>query len=160
VKFTCNFLRLVQANRATSLGLGRERAQAPVLRVWAWARCASAPHAPPGRISAREPARHAACDPSAAPARRGSPYRALTRRSLRHEANMPRRAHIGYKSPLLWLPRDNTAVRRPPLSPPPWARASASFHRRPTIPISSLDPSKASMAARWPPLPRASPESA
>jgi hypothetical protein len=35
----------------------------PVLGVSAWARCASAPHAPPGRVSAGEPTRHTACTP-------------------------------------------------------------------------------------------------
>jgi hypothetical protein len=70
------------------------------------------------------------------------------------------RACIGYKCPPLWLPRENVVVRHPPLSSSPWARASASFRRRPTIPTSSLDLSKASMAARWPPPPRASQESA
>jgi hypothetical protein len=112
------------------------------------------------RAMRRARARRCAVDPPAAPARRGSPYCALTCRSLRHEANMPRRAHIGYKNPPLRLPPEHTAVRRPPLSSPPWARVSASFHRRPTIPTSSLDPSQASMVGRWPPPPRALPESA
>jgi hypothetical protein len=80
--------------------------------------------------------------------------RALTRRSLCYEAKTPR-VCIGYKSPPLRLSCENTAVRRPPLPSLPRARASASFHCRPTIPTSSLDPSEASMAVHWPPPPRA-----
>jgi hypothetical protein len=146
VKFTCNFLRFVQANRGTSLGPGRERARAR-RHTRATPRVAAAPPPTPyhGRYSEfgrehgvrqhrthlqamsrpespRTTRRVRACrgtvDPPAAPACRGSSYRALTRRSLRHEANMPRRAHISYKSPPLWLPHEHTAVRHPPLPPP------------------------------------------
>jgi hypothetical protein len=162
--FTCEFLRFLQANRGTPLGPGRESAPArrhasPTHRRRAppyhsrssefgrelgvrqhrtHLQAASRPENP--RATRRTHARRDAVDPTAAPACRGPPYRALTRRSLRREANMPRCACIGYKSPPLWLLPEHTAVRRPPLAPPPWARASASFHRRPTIPTSSLGP--------------------
>jgi hypothetical protein len=75
---------------------------------------ASRPENP--RATRRARARRGAVDP---PARRGPPYRAITRRSLCGETNLPRRACVGYKSPQLRLPPEHTAVRRPPLPPPP-----------------------------------------
>jgi hypothetical protein len=94
-----------------SLEFGREpgvRQRSTRLQV------ASRPENP--RATRRARARRGAIDP---PARRGPPYRAITRRSLRRETNLPRRARIGYKSPQLWLPLEHTAIRCPPLPPPP-----------------------------------------
>jgi hypothetical protein len=148
VKFTCKFFRFVQANRGTPLGLGRERAptrcralqrdamrrrRAAAVRRHTTADTRSLGVSPvcisttrtsrphlgrDPRATRRACARRGAVDPPAAPTRRGPPYRALTCRSLRREANMPRRARIGYKSPPLWFPPEHTAVRRPPLPSP------------------------------------------
>jgi hypothetical protein len=133
----------VQANKGTSLGPGRERAPAqrhasptrrrcaPLYHGWysefgcehgvrqhrTHLQAASRPESP--RATRRARARRGAVDPPVTPARRGSPYHALTLRSLRHEVNMPRHEHIHYKSPPLWLPPEHTAVHRPPLPPPP-----------------------------------------
>jgi hypothetical protein len=76
----------------------------PHLEVRAWARLASAPHAPPGRFSADEPARHAACARS--PRRRRSARRARTPRVVVPRALTRRSRHcevlrlvcvLGYK---------------------------------------------------------------
>jgi hypothetical protein len=147
VKFTCKLLRFVQANRGTSLGPGRERAPArrrAFRRDATRRRCAAAVRrrttagtrslgvstvcvstalTSRTRLGRRARAPHdvhaLAAAPSILPPRRGLLYRALTRWSLRHEVNMPRHAHVGYKSPPLWLPPEHTAVNRPPLPPPP-----------------------------------------
>jgi hypothetical protein len=117
---------------------------------------ASRPENP--RATRRARALRGAVDPPTAPARRGPPYRAFTHRSLRQEENLPRCARIGYKSPQLWIPPEHTAVRRPPLLPPP-SLASASFHHRPTIPLSSLGPVAPPQVAHCHPCALPSPES-
>jgi hypothetical protein len=145
VKFTCNFLRFVQANRGTSLGPGRERAQArhraratllvvaalpPCaavaqldLEVWAWALYASAPHTPPGHVSAGEPARHAAC--ACSPWRRRSARRARTSRVAvphvlmrwsRHCEALRPACVLGYKRPPSSSPAREPAARRPAIA--------------------------------------------